>query len=73
MLATGFLAVDFTVVGSLIKTAETDWYVTVLAGALATGYLVSVFLVIDRPDEPVDDPNGASRSGPATDHAAHSA
>jgi hypothetical protein len=64
MLATAFLALDFSVVGSLIKTGATDWYVNLLAGVLSTGYLMMVFLVIDQPDEPADAPTSSTRAGP---------
>jgi hypothetical protein len=51
LLATGFLALDFAIVGSLIKSAPPDWYANVVVGFLVTGYLMMVFLVIDQPDE----------------------
>jgi hypothetical protein len=64
MVATGFLALDCAVLGPLLKTAALEWYASVLVGVLTTGYLMSVFLVIDRPDELADDPDGPSRARP---------
>ncbi len=64
MVAIGFLAVNLAVVGSLRRTGETDRYANLLAGALTTGYLVTVFVAIDRPDERIDGPIGSTRSGP---------
>ena len=64
MVATGFLALDFAMIGSLMKAGAADWYANLLAGVLNTVYLTTVFLVIDRPDEAADDPNDATRPGP---------
>jgi hypothetical protein len=50
MLATGFLAVEFAVVGSLIRTTTMDWYANLLVGVLTTGYLITVYLVIVQPE-----------------------
>jgi len=63
-MATAFLALDFAVIGSLFEMPATNWYANLLAGVLTTGYLTTVFLVIDQPDEKVDDPNGSTRAGP---------
>jgi hypothetical protein len=64
MLGLGFLAVDFAVVGSMLKLAATDWYPNLLVGVLTTGYLMTVYLVIDQPDESVDAPNFRTRGDP---------
>jgi ribose/xylose/arabinose/galactoside ABC-type transport system permease subunit len=64
MVAIGFLAVDLAVVGSLRLTGGTDRYASFFAGALTTGYLATVFLAVDRPDETIDHSRSSTRPGP---------
>ncbi len=64
MLASGFFAVDFAVVGSLIKSTNLDGYLSLIAGVLTAGYLIAVFVVIDQPDESLEDPDRSTRKRP---------
>jgi hypothetical protein len=51
MGAVGFCAIDFAVLGALLRWGEEDALVDVVVGALATAYLLAAFILMTRPPE----------------------
>jgi hypothetical protein len=45
----GFCAIDFAVLGSLIRSAESDVAANVVVGIMVTAYLLAAFIVIAAP------------------------